>query len=241
MSAYGLSCAPGTVDRALGDRRESSFSSRAVGALRRPARACRRSPRSSAQSASAIAAGPRRRRRSRRLHADPPRGELVAVLRACRWTAPSSARPSACPRRRSAASNAWTARTAAPQRRARTAASGCSRSTPPPTRHPPPPVRSGSSTPRVRTERTTTRPWVVRPGCSSSVPKRRCSPSNTGPAPSRSSCPSHPLPPGSTPASMLVDLARRVLPTMPGVALSPTPTPTAPPGPRAGNGLIGRR
>ena len=43
--------------------------------------------------------------------------------------------------------------------------------------------------------------------------------------------PNRPLPAGSTPASMLVDLARRVLPTMPGVALSPTPTSAAPPGP----------
>jgi hypothetical protein len=43
--------------------------------------------------------------------------------------------------------------------------------------------------------------------------------------------PSRPLPPGSTPASMLVDLARRVLPTMPGAVAPPTPTSTAPPGP----------
>jgi hypothetical protein len=42
--------------------------------------------------------------------------------------------------------------------------------------------------------------------------------------------PDRPLPPGSTPASMLVDLVRRVLPTMAGVAPG-APTPSAPPGP----------
>jgi hypothetical protein len=40
--------------------------------------------------------------------------------------------------------------------------------------------------------------------------------------------PSRPLPPGSTPASMLVDLARRVLPTMAGAARAPSPAPPAP-------------
>jgi hypothetical protein len=40
--------------------------------------------------------------------------------------------------------------------------------------------------------------------------------------------PDRPLPPASTPAAMLVDLARRVLPTMPGVAPA---TSTAPPAP----------
>jgi len=38
--------------------------------------------------------------------------------------------------------------------------------------------------------------------------------------------PNRPLPPGSTPAAMLIDLARRVLPTMAGVAPSPTAAPT---------------
>jgi hypothetical protein len=43
--------------------------------------------------------------------------------------------------------------------------------------------------------------------------------------------PDRPLPPGSTPAAMLVDLARRVLPTMAGVAPSPTPARTTQPAP----------
>jgi hypothetical protein len=43
--------------------------------------------------------------------------------------------------------------------------------------------------------------------------------------------PERPLPAGSTPASMLVDLARRVLPTMAGAAPAPSPTPPAPPEP----------
>ena len=43
--------------------------------------------------------------------------------------------------------------------------------------------------------------------------------------------PNRPLPPGSTPAAMLVDLARRVLPTMAGVAPSPTAAPGTPPAP----------
>jgi hypothetical protein len=43
--------------------------------------------------------------------------------------------------------------------------------------------------------------------------------------------PERPLPAGSTPASMLVDLARRVLPTMAGAAPAPSPAPPAPPGP----------
>jgi hypothetical protein len=43
--------------------------------------------------------------------------------------------------------------------------------------------------------------------------------------------PNRPLPPGSTAAATLVDLARRVLPTMPGVAPPPTATSTAAPGP----------
>jgi hypothetical protein len=40
--------------------------------------------------------------------------------------------------------------------------------------------------------------------------------------------PNRPLPAGSTPASMLVDLARRVLPTMAGTAPTPSPAPPAP-------------
>jgi hypothetical protein len=43
--------------------------------------------------------------------------------------------------------------------------------------------------------------------------------------------PDRPLPAGSTPASMLVDLARRVLPTMAGTAPTPSPAPPAPPEP----------
>jgi hypothetical protein len=43
--------------------------------------------------------------------------------------------------------------------------------------------------------------------------------------------PERPLPAGSTPASMLVDLARRVLPTMAGAAPAPSPAPPAPPQP----------
>lgn len=43
--------------------------------------------------------------------------------------------------------------------------------------------------------------------------------------------PDRPLPPGSNPAAMLVDLARRVLPTIAGAASSPTAAPTTPPGP----------
>jgi hypothetical protein len=43
--------------------------------------------------------------------------------------------------------------------------------------------------------------------------------------------PNQPLPAGSTPASMLVDLARRVLPTMAGTAPAPSPAPPAPPQP----------
>jgi hypothetical protein len=43
--------------------------------------------------------------------------------------------------------------------------------------------------------------------------------------------PSRPLPPGITPAAMLVDLARRVLPTMAGAAPSPTAAPRTPPAP----------
>jgi hypothetical protein len=43
--------------------------------------------------------------------------------------------------------------------------------------------------------------------------------------------PDRPLPAGSTPASMLVDLARRVLPTMAGAAPAPSPAPPAPPQP----------
>ena len=42
--------------------------------------------------------------------------------------------------------------------------------------------------------------------------------------------PNRPLPPASTAAGMLVDLARRVLPTMPGAAPAPAPG-TAPPAP----------
>ena len=188
-------------------------------------------PESSAQSASAIRPPPATTASSRRLHADPPRGRARRGFGHAVGQRRRPHRPSACPRRRSAASNAWTARTAAPQRRARTAASGCSRSTPPPTRHPPPPVRSGSSTPRARTERTTTRPSAVRPGCSSSVPKRRCSPSNTGrhrhdraAEPVRCRRGAHPASHARRPrAAGAADDA--------SVALSPTPTPTAPPGP----------
>jgi hypothetical protein len=43
--------------------------------------------------------------------------------------------------------------------------------------------------------------------------------------------PNRPLPPGSTTAAMLVDLARRVLPTMAGVAPSPTAAAGTPPAP----------
>jgi hypothetical protein len=43
--------------------------------------------------------------------------------------------------------------------------------------------------------------------------------------------PARPLPAGSTPASMLIDLARRVLPTMAGAAPAPSPAPPAPPEP----------
>ena len=41
--------------------------------------------------------------------------------------------------------------------------------------------------------------------------------------------PDQPLPAAITPAGMLVDLARRVLPTMAGTAPSPTPSPAPPP------------
>jgi hypothetical protein len=40
--------------------------------------------------------------------------------------------------------------------------------------------------------------------------------------------PNRPLPPGSTAAGTLVDLARRVLPTMPGIAPAPSSPPPAP-------------
>lgn len=43
--------------------------------------------------------------------------------------------------------------------------------------------------------------------------------------------PDQPLPAGSTPAGMLVDLARRVLPAMAGAAPAPSPTPPPPPQP----------
>ncbi len=45
--------------------------------------------------------------------------------------------------------------------------------------------------------------------------------------------PDRPLPPGSSPPTMLVDLARRVLPTMAGAAAAPTPSaaPSPTPGP----------
>ena len=43
--------------------------------------------------------------------------------------------------------------------------------------------------------------------------------------------PDRPLPSGSTPASMLVDLARRVLPTMAGTAPAPSSAPPVPPQP----------
>ena len=54
--------------------------------------------------------------------------------------------------------------------------------------------------------------------------------------------PDRPLPAGSTPAAMLVDLARRVLPTMAGCRARADAS-TAPPAARAGAGhaLIGRR